>query len=276
MKGYVKTPKGRIAYQIYGNGTRDMVMFHGLFGSSWLSEEWVRALDKADLRCIALERPGYGDSSAVEMKRAAEWAELFTPVVGELAIHDAAAVGCSAGSVYAYASAFSAPGAIESVWILEGVPAVYLDRVLRHYRWWNRAAYRKFLKTPRTKVENHYLSMLDRILKTLPSDDDPSARDMRRTLENVRANRCFGPAQESRLQITPWGFDPASITQPVTLWHAERDTLVPYNAAREMRSMLKDATLITADPNLFGPKESPMNVHTNSTSHGFLRLLSGC
>ena len=79
-----------------------MVMFHGLFGSSWLSEEWVRALEKADLRCIALERPGYGDSSAVEMKRAAEWAELFTPVVEELAIHDAAAVGCSAGSVYAY------------------------------------------------------------------------------------------------------------------------------------------------------------------------------
>ena len=274
MKGYVKTPQGRIAYRIYGDGARDMVMFHGLFGSSRLSEEWMRAIEKADFRCIALERPGYGDSSPVEMERAADWAGLFAPVVEKLAIHDAAAVGCSAGSVYAYASAFSAPGAIESLWILEGVPAVYLDRVLRHYRWWNRGAYRRFLKTPRTKVENHYLSMLDRILKTLPSDDDPSAGDMRRTLEDVRANRCFGPAQESRLQITPWGFDPASITQPVTLHHAERDTLVPYDAAREMHSILKNATLITADPKLFAPKESPMDIHTNSISRGFLGLLA--
>ena len=40
--------------------------------------------------------------------------------------------------------------------------------------------------------------------------------------------------------------------------------------------MLKDATLITADPKLFGPKESPMDIHTNSISHGFLRLLGGC
>lgn len=206
MKGYVKTPKGRIAYRIYGDGARDMVMFHGLFGSSRLSEEWVRA--------------------------------------------------------------------IESLWILEGVPAVYLDRVLRHYRWWNRLAYRRFLKTPRTKVENHYLSMLDRILRKLPSDDDPSAGDMRRTLGGVRANRCFGPAQESRLQITPWGFDPASITQRVTLHHAERDTLVPYDAAREMHAILKNATLITADPKLFGPKESPMDIHTNSISRGFLGLLA--
>ena len=83
----MKTPQGRIAYRIYGDGARDMVMFHGLFGSSRLSEEWVKAIEKADVRCIALERPGYGDSSAVEMERAADWAGLFGPKESPIDIH---------------------------------------------------------------------------------------------------------------------------------------------------------------------------------------------
>ena len=68
MKKYIILPKGQIAYQTYGNGTNDMVIFHGLMGSSWLSPEWIKAIEDANVRCIVPERPGYGGSSPIEME----------------------------------------------------------------------------------------------------------------------------------------------------------------------------------------------------------------
>ncbi len=270
MKQFVPLRGGRIAYQTYGDGAQDMIVFHGLTGSSWLDAEWVEAIEDADVRCIVLERPGYGDSSPIEMDHVADWCVLFGPIVAALGITNAIAVGCSAGAVYAYASAFADPDAIGEVWILDGVPAVYLDRVIRHYSVEGREAYAKFLNGARTEIQDYYATGLDEFLATLPPDADPYLRN---TLTDARANHCFGPAQESRLQITPWGFDPANIGQRVTLWHAEGDTMVPFAGAEEMAEILKDATLLTADPTLFGANDSDLDVHIGSISHGFLQLL---
>ncbi|MCG8481611.1 MAG: alpha/beta hydrolase, partial [Spirochaetales bacterium] len=121
MKQYVALPKGRIAYQTYGDGSQDVIVFHGLMGSSWFSAQWIAAIEAADVRCIVLERPGRGDSSPIPMQRVADWSAIIASVVDTLQIDDAIAVGCSAGAVYAYASAFFAPQAISKVWILDGV-----------------------------------------------------------------------------------------------------------------------------------------------------------
>ena len=273
MKQYLKLASGQIAYQSYGNGSRDMIVFHGLMGSSWLDAEWIAAIEGADVRCIVLERPGYGDSSPIHMERVADWAELFEPVVEALQIQDAVAVGCSAGAVYAYASAFAAPAAIGRVWILDGVPAVYLDRVMRHYNSEARQAYATFLNATLTSTQDYYVAGLDDFLATLPEN---SNTHLRNTLIDARANRCFGPAQESRLQITPWGFEPTDIPQPVTLWHARGDTMVPYGVAPEMADMLKDATLLIADPDGSGENDSDIDVHIGSITRGFLHLLGNC
>ena len=270
MKRYVQLPQGRIAYQQYGSGTQDIMVFQGLMGSSWLHNDWIKAIENSDVRCIVFERPGYGDSSPIPMQRVADWSEIIISVVDTLEIDDAIVVGCSAGAVYAYASAFFAPQAISKVWILDGVPAVYLDRVMRHYTAEAREAYAKFLNDPPTQTQDSYVAGLDGFLATLPED---TGSYLRNSLTDARANRCFGPAQESRLQITPWGFDPADIHQPITLWHAERDTMVPYGVAAEMADILKNATLMTADPNHFDESASGRDVHMSSHTHGFLHLL---
>jgi pimeloyl-ACP methyl ester carboxylesterase len=271
MKAYIVLPEGRIAYQQYGDGSQDIIMFHGLMGSSWLSNDRIEVIQEHDVRCIVLERPGYGDSSSIPMQRVADWSEIIVSVIDTLKIKDAIAVGCSAGAVYAYASAFFAPQAISKVWILDGVPAVYLDRIIRHYPAEAREAYAKFFNDPQTQTQDYYVASLDSFLATLPED---TGSYLHNSLTDARANRCFGPAQESRLQIIPWGFDPAEINQPITLWHAERDRLVPYSVAPEMADILKNATLMTADPNCFDENASDMDIHISSQTHGFLHLLN--
>ena len=100
-----------------------LILFHGLIGSSWLSEAWIEAIEQVDVCVIALERPGYGDSQQC----VADWNAVFAELVENLIIKSAIAVDCSASAVYAYATAFAFPEVIPGVWVAGVVPAVFLD-----------------------------------------------------------------------------------------------------------------------------------------------------
>lgn len=271
MKKYITLPKGQIAYQAYGNGANDLIIFHGLMGSSWLNSEWIEAIERADLRCIVPERPGYGNSSPIEMKCVADWFSLFPPIVDALGITKAIAVGCSAGAVYAYASACAAPETIHEIWILDGVPAVYMDRIIRHYSDEDRKTYDYFLKSSLAEIQAYYAPGLNDHIAQLPPKTDPYLRN---TFTDAAANQCFGPAQESRLQIRPWGFEPSEIEQQIKIWHAKQDSMVPYAVAQEMVDILQFATLQTAEPELFGADDTGLDIHIKSISHGFLKMLN--
>ena len=271
MKKYITLSKGQIAYQTYGNGANDLIIFHGLMGSSWLNPEWIEAIEGANVRCIVPERPGYGNSSPIEMECVADWFSLLRSIVAELGITKAIAVGCSAGAVYAYASACAAPETIHELWILDGVPTVYMDRVIRHYSDEGRKAYDYFLKSPLAEIQGYYAPGLNDHIANLPPN---TGTYLRNTLTDAAVNQCFGPAQESRLQIRPWGFEPSAIEQPVKIWHAREDSMVPYSGAKEMVDVLQFATLQTADPALFGANDTGLDIHIKSISHGFLKMLN--
>lgn len=266
-KQFVPLKEGRIAYQTYGKGQQTLIFFHGLMGSSWLSEEWIEAIEQASVCVIALERPGYGDSSLLPIECVADWTAVFAQVVENLSIQSAIAVGCSAGAVYAYATAFAFPGVITGVWVLDGVPAVFLDNVMRHYSSESQTAYKWFLTTPLTEIQDYYAVRLDAFFK---QQFESAESYIIKTLEDVRAGNCIGMARESQLQIIPWGFDVSTIQQPITLWHSENDGMVPYNAAREMIYLLKNSTLVTAEDCSFSPEN---NSHSESISQGFIHLL---
>lgn len=266
-KQFIPLKDGRIAYQTYGAGQQTLLLFHGLLGGSWLGQEWIEAIEQADVSCIVLERPGYGDSSPFPMACAADWNAIFAQVVEVLNLTSAIAVGCSAGAVYAYASAFGFPEAIARVWVLGGVPTVFLDNVLRHYSDEAQATYKQFLTTSIAEIQDYYAKELDDFATQQPESIDSY---MLKLLEDARAGKYVGMARESQLQITPWGFNVSAIQQPVTVWHSENDNMVPYNAAREMIDSLKNSTFMTAEDFSFSPKSNP---HSESISRGFIHLL---
>ena len=266
-KQFIPLKDGKIAYQIYGKGQQTLILFHGLLGGSWLGQEWVEAIAQADVSCIALERPGYGDSSPFPMACVADWNAIFAQVVEALSLTSAIAVGCSAGAVYAYASAFGFPEAIARVWVLGGVPTVFLDHVLRHYSSEDQATYKRFLTTPIAEIQDYYAKELDDFAAQQSESIDLY---MLKLLEDARAGKYVGMARESQLQITPWGFDVSAIQQPVTVWHSEHDEMVPYKAAREMIDLLENSTFMTAENFSFSPQSRS---HSESISQGFIHLL---
>jgi pimeloyl-ACP methyl ester carboxylesterase len=261
----------KIAYQLYGKGSNDMVIFHGLMGSSWLISEWIKAIEQKNLRCIVVEKPGYGDSTPIKMDCVADWFTFFQKIVDELNINNAVCVGISAGAVFAYASAFATPEAIDELWILNGVPPVYMDRVLRHYPKEMREGYNFFLKSTQEKVQDYYSTGLNDHIANLPEETDSYLRN---SFIDAAANRSFGPAQQSRLQIRPWGFNPSEIKQRVKIWHAELDSMVPYDSAKEVQDILQFAELQTADSKLFKSSDTGLEIHMKSHSEGFLKILS--
>ena len=266
-KQFIDLKDGKIAYQTYGQGQQTLILFHGLLGSSWLGDEWIAAIEQADVHCIVLERPGYGESSIFSIECVADWNAIFAQVINALNIQSAITVGCSAGAVYAYATAFAFPDIITHVWVLDGVPAVFLETIIRHYSRDDQITYQGFLVRPIVEIQEDYAKKLKAFAE---QQFDMSEPYIIKTLQDACANHYIGMARESQLQIRPWGFDISALQQPVTLWHAENDTMVPYNAARAMTYVLPNSTLVTAQDLDLSSKQ---NIHSESISQGFLHLL---
>ena len=53
-----------VSYRLRGSGSRRVLFFHGFFGSSAQIDFFDSVLADLDLQVLALDRPGYGESSA--------------------------------------------------------------------------------------------------------------------------------------------------------------------------------------------------------------------
>ncbi len=268
-KHYVNLSENtKMAYQIYGEGSHTILLLHGIVGGSWLAEEWISAIQKSDVRCIVPERPGYGETSAIELQNVGDWIPIVQIFVQKLKISRADVIGCSAGAPYAYATALALPNIIKKVFILNGVPSVYESTVFRHYSKQDKETYLSFVNRPRSLVQEDYIQQMKKVEKQMKTTD---LTYVKKTLQEVLAHHCYGMAQESRLQILPWGFPLSQIKQQIILYHAQSDEMVPYNAAKEMPGFLEKCEFHDVDTSKLPPGES---VHRSSISESFYCILA--
>lgn len=267
-KNFIHLKNGdRLAYQVYGGGEHTLVLFHGQLVSSWLEGSWRRAIDEADVKCIVFDRPGYGDSSVMSITKVGDWIPLFTEAVRQLGLRSLDVVGISAGGPYAYATAAGFPELVGRVWLLGGVPAVFRPEIFSLYPPKFQKGYLRLEDQPLSETQDYFENKLAEMKKGLRGEPGGYYEN---SLNDVSANRCIGPAREGRLHAIPWGFDPFSVTQPATLYHAKGDAMVPYEAAAQMARMLPDAKLITFEESDFRPG---VNIHFSSINKGFFSLL---
>ena len=252
-----------LAYQIYGKGKRTVILFHGLVGGSRLNAEMLSHIDERDIRVITLERFGYGDSSQVHLERIADWVPFMKKVAAELNIKKTDIIGISAGAPYAYMAAYALPEVVEKVWILSGVPAVYEADILCHYEKRAQSQYRELLEADFIALQEYYTKHIEKTLKTIR---DGGEQYLIRTMEEIIKQNCYGMALESKLQITPWGFDAGTIEQPLTMYHSRKDKMIPFKAAREMSSRLRKCEFIEVPV-------SRGDVHIESSAASFLKVL---
>lgn len=265
-KKHVQLQNGKkVAYQEYGSGENVVLFYHGLIGSSTFDSHIAGLIENSKSRWIAFERPGYGESDPIDMAAAADWILMLEEILQHLNIDDFDVVGMSAGAVYAYATAYGFPKRTKEVFILNGVPAVYLDSVIKHYSSEEQQTYHSFKEQPMTEIQKYYQGYMQSAVQKLGDNEqlDDSWKD-------AMNHDCHGMARESKLQIVPWGIDLNKITCPILLWHAEGDEMVPISAVKEMQCQLPSSSLKIASDQMFEPNDF---VHIKSCEVGLEKII---
>jgi pimeloyl-ACP methyl ester carboxylesterase len=219
-------------------------------------------LRQAGVQLIAMDRPGFGSSSASDDLGFARYSGDAAALADHLGINRFGVLGVSMGAAFAYACAAAHPDWVTSVVILSGMAPVDIHERLRvgskaDNAFWRLARRAPWLLKPLcgltasmtlTAARGDPGKVRQRLQRSTSGPD-------RHTLAALLANADMLPAfledlRESYRQkgagmasdlvryCHPWGFRLEDVTQHATLWHGVEDPKVPVELARRAASTL--------------------------------------
>ena len=234
-------PGGRtISYAIIGDPAAPPAFyFHG-----WPASRLEAAVvDDVKLRLIAIDRPGYGYSSAQARRRLVDWPADVTALADHLGLERFYVVGVSGGAPYAVACAHTLDRVAGTALISPLPPLApgaapadaVLGRGLRRLQWLGqhpRAAY-ALMASIRQGVR---VGLFDphRVLEGASTPADVACLTPARRAGLIGAwaeglrQGVAGAASDARIYASDWGFDLASMRAPVGIWHGTADIVVPH------------------------------------------------
>jgi pimeloyl-ACP methyl ester carboxylesterase len=260
-EGTLDLDDGRaLGYAEYGApGGAPIVYLHGMPGSrldpALLDEEYGRL----GVRVVALERPGYGLSTARRSWGLLDWPADVAAAADRLGLERFALIGYSSGGKYAAACAYALPDRLTGTAIVSGVgpPATprfreglgRTDRLSMTLALRARPLAHAYWRIARRMAERKPESFLGEFEKELSEPDkavfgEPEVRKF--VLATSREALRAGPAgvvQDSAIQARDWGFGLEKIRAPVHLWHGDRDEIVPLHHSRHAADTIPSATL---------------------------------
>lgn len=242
------------------------VIMHNGVGSRHLFPPAVAEGQQQGFRLIGYDRPGCGGSTAMPGRVIADCAADVQAIMTELAITRAAAWGSSGGGPYALATAATLPGAVTAVCVFAsigpyGMPGLDFaeglggDDLREEVR-------RMFEEPGRTRAEFRAQSAVTLAQRGSPQwwletwgdraeQDAAHSRDWAEylaacTRSALRADDSGffdddGSWEDDLACYSPWGFDPAGIQAPVSLWHGLQD-FVPVAHARWLADRIPNVT----------------------------------
>lgn len=260
-RAMLKLPDGRLmAYADCGDPRGLPVIYmHGIAGSCDLRHPDDTLLLSHGVRLVIPERPGSGDSEPRADRRILDWPADVAALADHLGIGRFVALGYSAGTAYALATAWALPARVIAVEIVAAVPPLGGLDDLRDYALTSRttlavARLAPSLLPPMMRVavrgirRNPYRYFEMSLAGATASDrrmfDDPRLRGayVKALLASVRRGE-QELAQEIRLGSHDWGFDPSEVRCPVRLWHGATDPLVALHGAQKLAGSLPGSRL---------------------------------
>lgn len=209
------------------------------------------AAEKAGVRWISVDKPGYGRSDPCPRRTLAQWAADVEELAAHLGLERYAVTGESGGGPHALAVSHALPASVtltvllaamgpgHEPWVRKGmrptnVMFYYLARYLP-------AALRVPLAVMRWALRVPPIAGL--MARGGPAADRKAAAHPEYRIRHLAVPDAFragtrAAADELRLLARPWGFEPADVTGPVHMWHGDRDVNVPIAVARAMAAAL--------------------------------------
>jgi pimeloyl-ACP methyl ester carboxylesterase len=231
-------PDGAVLLFIHGTpGTRHQLRF---------DEVEARA---RSLRCINLDRPGFGASTFHRGRTYTSWAHDVESFMDLQGVDQFTVLGLSAGAPHALACAAVLDDRVRATVVVSGVPPNWMRSRNEHETDLQRK-FRSAHRGMRTRVRTRLIGRSPRravefLVQTVPpSDAAVVARlDVRRRLELDAASQPRAVArailQDRELWEGPWELDLGSICTPVHIWHGTEDRSVPVGATHLLRDELQ-------------------------------------
>lgn len=235
------------------NMGRPVLYFHGFPGSRLEARVAASAAARLGLRLLAIDRPGFGESTFQHGRRIGDWSADIAVVADALGLGRFSIVGVSGGAPYALACAASLADRLERVALLcpLGPPdlagttgmimhdrlmlvlagrAPRIARAVVHLlaRWMRRSPDRclKFLTTGLMSPD-----------RDLFADSGYRSLMMESTMQALRQGG-RGAAWELTLIARPWDFRLENVRMRVTLWQGLADQILPARMARTLAAAL--------------------------------------
>ena len=235
----VRLADGRvIAVEEYGDPNGPVVLyFHG-WPASRLEAGLIPDLP---VRLLALDRPGYGRSTAQPGRTLLDWPRDVAEVADRLGIDRFHIVGLSGGAPYAVACAYALPQRVLGTALVCPVPPAHgvhprapgvghLFRLGRHpvlaHRLFSilRPLLRRRIITPRTLVGG---SLPDADRTCL---DKPTLASLGRVWREGIGRSVQGALTDAHIYAREWDVPFGRIVSPVDLWYGAQDSLIPFHA----------------------------------------------
>jgi pimeloyl-ACP methyl ester carboxylesterase len=247
------------------HGAPDGIPLFYFHGSPSSRLEWVlfgpeERLQRHGLRLVAVDRPGMGLSDFQPDRRMIDWPADVRVLADHLGWERFGVLGYSGGSAYAAACAWAMPERLtaaamvaavapfELPGVAEGIPPANL-RFLMLSRDRPRAA-RVMQAAMGLMVRFAPNRVLASMGAALPAPDGAVVADpevQRAFLRMVRESGrqgVRGPQVDSALMVSPWGFDPAEIRVPVSIWKGTLDRNAPLAMAEHLDQVIPQSRLV--------------------------------
>lgn len=230
MNKTLPCPNGfTLSYAVYGTGDGFPILInHGLIASIRDAGLFQRLI-AAGRQVICVARPGYGASSAYEMKNVAEWGDIVSRLLDHLNITQCDLLGISSGAPYSYAIGSQVPDRVRNIYIFSGTPALYADEILALW--------------PYPPNRNATIAELQKLAYELFFSHLSADALAHHDIQDSMMNDCYGIAQDLKIRCLDWGFTLSDIKIPVYMQHSRTDGDVPFLTAEMTARYLPNCKL---------------------------------
>jgi pimeloyl-ACP methyl ester carboxylesterase len=244
----IQLPGNRtLSYMEYGPADGNPVLyFHGfptshqeihLFKGAELAEKY-------NLRIIAVDRPGYGNSGSFPGRTLTDWPDDIQHLVTSLGLDRYSILAGSGGGPFALACAYEQQEGLDKVVIVSGMGPVHAPEAKKGTAMLIPKAPKLILKGMSKMIVKKPAKFKAKMRKGLPEVDQaildqPEANmAMILSFQEAFSSGYQGAYEDALIYKKEWGFELSDIDTKVFLWHGEKDENVKIETARFVADQL--------------------------------------